>query len=339
MTRETHHHATTECQRCGGRATLFLCQRHIASLRTLLLELPWWLDRLTETAVGQTRMSDNGGRKSARRTDLDGEKPLAACIEELPEGDDLDKARRERERHALAVALAAGGCNANASELLAQVAGSLAYWVQVLCEDRGLPTPALPAGRTYGRPAAKWLATYVEAIAAHPEADAIFADIETHHEDIVATVNRPIHRMFLGTCPTWNDERNAYCGRRLRAPADAVEVHCSRCRATHNVTRLLMAQLSDAEREPVEFDELVRINNCLPEGYGVPARTLRFWRQSDALRPRGWLRPDGHRGIARHGDGDAPLYSWADVRKLRDSRVQKSATGASAHQRNTPSVT
>jgi hypothetical protein len=46
----------TECQRCGGRATLFLCPRCESHLDKLLRELPWWLERLTETAVGATRL-------------------------------------------------------------------------------------------------------------------------------------------------------------------------------------------------------------------------------------------------------------------------------------------
>ena len=324
----------SDCQRCGGHAQTYLCARCEKTIAQVLADLPWWLDRLTETAVGQTRMSDNGGRRSARRTDLDGEKTLAACIEELPPGDDLDKARKARERHALAVALASGGCNARASELLAEIDDSLGYWMRTLCEDRGLEVPNLPAGRSLGRGKARWLRKHLSAIVTSPSAGDIAMDIETHLEDIVEAVNRPRHILFLGLCPTWDDDRNTTCGRRLRAAQEAIEVHCRACAATHNVNRLLMGQLSDAEREPMQFDELVRINNCLPEGYGVPARTLRFWRQTKALRPRGWLRADGHRGITRHSPDDVPLYSWADVKRLRDARRQEKATGASAHRRN-----
>jgi hypothetical protein len=321
----------SECQRCAGKAQNFLCAHCERALGQSLADLPWWLDRLTETATGQTRMADNGGRRAARKVDLDGEKPLAECIETLPPGDDLDKARKQREKHALAVALATGGCNARASDLLAEISDSLGYWMRVLCEERGRDVPRLGAGVTYGRLRAKWLRKHLGAIVTSTSAGDIAMDIDTHIEDIVVVVNRPTHVLFLGLCPTWDDDRNATCGRRLRAPADAVEVYCHRCRTTHNVTRLLMAQLSDAERELQTFDELARINSCLPDGYGVPARTLRFWRQTEVLKPRGWLRPDGHRGIGRHAENDVALFSWSDVKKLRDSRKQRTATGATAH--------
>ena len=329
----------TKCQRCDAKSpNAFLCQRCERTIAGLLADMPWWLNRLVETATGQTRMADTGGRRSARRKDLDGETPLAECIERFPDDTetDLDKARAARAKAALAHALAAGRVNAKASELLGAIDDSLRYWVKELCDSRGVPYTRSPLARATapGSEYATWLRVHVASISASELAGDIAMDIETHLDDIVAAVNRPVHVMFLGACPTWIEDRNTTCGRRLRAPQDAIEVHCRACAATHNVNRLLMGQLSDAKREPVAFDELVRINSCLPDGYGIPARTLRWWRQSDALKPRGWLRADGHRGITRHNPDDVPLYSWSDVEKLRDSKRQKGATGASAHKRN-----
>ena len=329
----------TECQRCAAKSpNAFLCQRCERTIAQVLADLPWWLNRLVETATGQTRMADTGGRRSARRKDLDGETPLAECIEKFPDDTetDLAKARAARAKAALAHALAAGRVNAKASELLGAIDDSLRYWVKELCDARGVAYARSPLARATapGSEYATWLRVHITAVSASEFAGDIAMDIETHHDDIVEAVNRPRHVLFLGLCPTWDDDRHSTCGRRLRAPQDAIEVHCRRCNHTHNVNRLLMGQLSDAEREPLPFDELVRINNCLPEGYGIPPRTLRFWRQTETLKPRGWLRADGHRGITRHHPDDVPLYSWADVRKLRDSRPQKTATGASAHRRD-----
>ena len=300
--------------------------------------MPWWLNRLVETATGQTRMADTGGRRSARRKDLDGETPLAECIERFPDDTetDLDKARAARAKAALAHALAAGRVNAKASELLGAIDDSLRYWVKELCDSRGVPYTRSPLARATapGSEYATWLRVHVASISASELAGDIAMDIETHLDDIVAAVNRPVHVMFLGACPTWIEDTNKTCGRSLRAPQGSVEVFCRNCQTTHNVNRLIMGQLSDAERKPQPFDELLRINSRLPEGYGIPRTTLLYWRDSSALKPRGWLRSDGHRGIAQHHPDDTPLYSWADVQALRDSRKQKTATGATAHNRN-----
>ena len=200
----------SECRRCGGSAqNSFLCSRCIDEVKCTLAELPWWLGRLTEAAVGQTLMSDNGGRKSAPRRDLDGEKSLAECIEPLPVDGDLNKARRERERLALAHALATGGVNAKASELLGEIADTLGYWCRVLCEARGVSYTA-PRPRpwrdthgnmhfpAYGHAHARWLAGHIDSIAASEDAEDITADIlgrdrkrRSMIEQIQSVINRP----------------------------------------------------------------------------------------------------------------------------------------------------
>lgn len=331
----------TECRRCGGKAQLYLCQRCTTTLQRTLTDLPWWLNRLTEAAVGQTRMSDNAGRKSAARRDLDGETPLAACIEPFPDTSetDLERARRQRQRVALAHALAAGGINARASELLGQIADSLAYWVKELCDSRGVDyTPPVMASErltALGTAHAAWMARHVGAIAASELAEDICGDVEGHLDDIVRIVNRPVPIRTLGKCPTWIDGRDGQpgqpCGRQLRAPAEDSEVYCARCKATHSVNRLLLARFAEAERELLTFDRLCKVNRMQPEGFQVPLRTLQQWRKTGALPPRGWMRPGGLRGIAWHGDDDQPLYLWADVRMLRSKRPQADTTGAAAH--------
>ena len=327
----------TDCHRCGGKAhNAFLCSPCQAHLRKLLTEMPWWLDRLTETAIGQTRMSDNGGRRSAPRKSLDGETPIAACIEPFPNPreTDLERARRARAKAALAHALASGGINAHASELLAEVADSLGYWMRVLCEARGITPPRLGASPVLGGLAAKWLAANIGAVALSEDAGDIATDIECRQDDIVRMVNRPIPIRFLGKCPSWiqdqPDQPDGPCGATLRAPDDAIEVQCRHCRNTHNVNWLMLATMDDCERTRVTWDMICRINRMQPPEWRVAERTLRHWRESDALKPRGWRRRDGRDGLARHGDDDEPLFLWSDVRKLRIAKPQKASTGAAA---------
>lgn len=327
----------TECQRCGAKAhNAYICPKCEQTAKRLLLELPWWLDRLTEAAVGQTRMSDNGGRKSARRRDLDGEAPLAACIELLPAGeDDLDKARKARERTALAHALAAGGVNARASELLAEVADALRYWIKVLCEARNaVYTPHRGANvHSLGSGEALWLAGNVAAISASEDAGEIIGDIEAHHDDIVRVVNRPVRMMNLGPCPTWDERANRTCGVTLRTTQDSIEVHCPRCKRTHTCNRLLLERMDEAERTKLTFEEVLRVNLDQPAEWQIAPRTLRHWRSTGVLRAHQWRRADGRLGLTQHGDDDVPLYLWADVKRLQLRKPQKAATGAAAHER------
>ena len=282
-------------------------------------------------------MSDNAGRKTARRRDLDGDTELAACIEPLPKvkDDDLERARREREKVALRHALATGGINARASELLAEIADSLGYWCRVLCEERGetyTPWRLRNRSTVLGQNHAEWLRWHLHSIAASESADEIAGDVDGHRGSIIALVNRPIRIMKLGECPTWDSERNATCGVDLHAPQDAVEVWCRRCRSTHNCHRLMLALMDAAEREVHPWAAILKINRNLPDDYKIAERTLQHWRTTGLLRPHQWQREDGRRGITQRGEKDVALYSWADVKRLQRRKPQKLKTGAAAHQ-------
>lgn len=308
----------TECRQCGAKSNnAFLCGRCTDKLRDILAAMPWWLDRLTETAIGQTRMSDNAGRKSAARRDLDGDAELAACIEMLPaREEDLEKARRMREKAALAHALATGGINAKASELLATIADSLGYWTRVLCEQRGADVPTLPAGPAKGASLAAWLAINSAAIALSEDAADIAGDIAGHMDDIIKTINRPQRWWALGECPTQIDDREE-CGTELRAPAETEEVQCRKCGTRHNVHRLLLARKADAEKNLMTRRQLIRYNRELPAEFQVAPRTLRHWLQTGRLC-----------ACSGDDDDDDPLYSWVDVQMLVLAKPQILPTGA-----------
>ena len=291
----------TECGRCGAKAhNAFLCRECILTAQTILADLPWWLDRLNETATGQTRMTDNAGRKSAKRKDLDGDTELAACIELLPKADDLEKARKARQKQSLAHAVSTGGVNLRASELLAEIADSLSYWCRVLCEQRGLDYTPSPLPATHGANHANWLRVNVGAIAGYEDAADIVGDLETHLEDIVKVINRPIRWWHLGPCPGWRDDQP--CLKELRVPAESEEVHCRRCKHTHTVQLLLLAKKAEAEANTMTRKQLTRYNRELPAEFQVPPRTLQHWLDTGRL-------------TATETEGD-PLYSWMDVRLL-----------------------
>jgi hypothetical protein len=291
-----------ECLKCGGRAqNSYLCRQCITTVQTTLADLPWFLEKLNETATGQTRMTDNVGRKSARRKDLDGDTDLAACIELLPKADDLDKARQARQNAALAHALATGGVNARASQLLATIADSLGYWCRVLCEIRGLNYTPSPLPRTPGANHARWLRVNIGAVATYDDAADIIGDIEGHLEDIVKIVNRPIRWWHLGPCPGWRDDEP--CLTELRVPEESEEVHCRRCKNTHTVQLLLLARKAEAEQKHMSRRELTRYNRELPAEFQIPPRTLQHWLDSGRLAAC----------VELAGD---PLYSWVDVRLL-----------------------
>ena len=325
----------TECRRCGGKAQMFLCPKCETGLLEILTDLPWWLNRLTETALGQTRMSDNGGRKSARRRDLDGEKSLAECIEQLPDDDDLEKARAKREKRALAHALATGGVNARASELLAEIADGLVFWCRVLCEARGMTYEPPPSRGALGANHALWLKRHVDAITASEDAGDIAADIlgrdKKRHsliDQIGRVINRPLRWWKLGQCPTpirvegpaqaGRPYPTTACGAELGALQDVKEIRCRECRATHNVHRLLWSRKSEAEAEPMTERELLRYNRDLPPEFQVPPRTLQHWLTTGRLCACG------------NSAGD-PLYSWIDVRLLVMRRPQMGQAGGGGH--------
>lgn len=313
-----------ECQRCGSKSQLFLCPTCTAKVQRQLNEMPWWLNRLTEAACGQTKMSDNGGRRSTPRTGIKGEALLAECIESFPNEreEDLERARRQRAQTALAHALAAGGVNPRASELLATIVDSLQYWVKDLCDSRGIQYEPLrfrgskfigplqlgevrkSRPKSAGADYALWMAEYISAIASSEYADDIVGDIEGHMADIEKAVNRPIPTRYL-KCQTWMEDQRQVCGMDLRAKADDIEVFCRKCRATHNVNRLQLLMREALEREMLTVKQILDYNRTLPEEFRVNERRLRRWRQNNKLQPCGFR------------EGGEPMYRWADVQRLK----------------------
>lgn len=133
----------TKCKRCERATDLFVCKACISELRKRLADLPWWLDRLTETAVGQANLGD-GARKGEGRDVLHGDDTLVSHVEPFPRDKDTaptPKDHRDRHQAALWHALALGRVNGRASDELDRIGNALSTTIRDMCETRGIEVP------------------------------------------------------------------------------------------------------------------------------------------------------------------------------------------------------
>lgn len=312
----------TECKRCERKCQLFICNTCIESLRTQLRELPWWLDRLAETALGQVKLSD-GGRRTSRRNVLHGDDSLASHIEPLRackcDGDclcDLRKARRKRQYDALSHALAAGRINPRASHTYDKVHNTLGTWVRDICETRGVEIPVLNTASAM----ALWLAKHVQAVASQDDADLFCDEVVDTQRAIERIINRPPPHRSIGPCitdPAPDDvldkrrEAGDYqtrCNAELSAPHKAKSVTCPQCKAVHEDVEAVVSQ-NFHEMGSMNFTIRQLIDVVLPKlGELVPKRTLERWIE------HGWLEVRGN------DEKGANMVRLNDVRELRESR-------------------
>lgn len=306
-----------KCQRCERECRdAFLCQSCSNHIREILRELPWWLDRLLESSVGQVRMGD-GGRNP--KPELHGEDLVTD--------------------HALTIAQAAamGRANTAASRLYARAHNTLATWIRDICESRGIDyrmqimesnfigpmaeyqqrrAPRKDPGtlETSGThtPMALWLAKHAPAIAMHEAAGECANDIEDLRLAVERAVNRREAPMFCGLCPNevaddhakdCDKEHPHECGTRLEARKKAANVTCPSCKATHDVETLQRKIFEDNADYGYTSGEIHTVMNAM--GMSIGESTLRRWIAQRALLPMNW-----HSGT--------PRYHLDDVRKLRE---------------------
>lgn len=303
----------SQCQACAGRATLYLCQVCTNQLRALLGSLvtgpevngrptSGLLEDLTDVVLKRTKIGSSTGHRKRGDT-----------VPGLYEPD-VENGRATRQ--------------GEAATLLGAINNGLSTIARDLCETRSQDAPKLlPTGM------ARWLATNVGAIASDESAGQWHGEILGYVKRIERITDRPARRVWLGPCPTWNDQTRRACAADLYAPEDAIETHCRACRTTHNTNRLKLLQQNDIEREPLTWDQVLNANKWQPDEYRISERTLRNWRNTGRLKPRGWLRPNGRHGGTQHGLDDQPLYRWADIRRLRAEKPQRTDTGGAAHKR------
>lgn len=319
----------SDCKRCERKCQLFICNVCIDGLRTQLRELPWWLDRLAETALGQVKLSD-GGRRTSRRNVLHGDDSLASHIEPLRackcEGNcecDLGKARRRRQHDALAHALAAGRINSRASREFDKVRNTLGTWVRDICETRGVEVPILNTPSSM----ALWLTKHVHAVAAQEDADQFCDEVIDTQRSIERIINRPPPHRSLGPCVTdpapdevlekrrQQGDYQTRCNLELSAGQKAKSVTCPQCKVTHeDIESVVRKNLDDMGGMNFTIRQLIDV--VLPKlDEPVPQRTLERWINC------GWLEV---RGVDERG---ANMVRLNDVRYLRDSRPRNRRAG------------
>lgn len=318
---------SNKCEICSARARLFVCKDCSAKLHDKLTRLahgPTVRGRITQglladladVVLKRTRLGTGSGHR--KKGD---ELPVLY----LPDGTRRVKDKETGEMVDTTILSPQG----RAGQLLGSARNSLTTIIRDLCEHRGLQSPALDELAAM----ADWLAGHTHAIACDPAAKVWYVEIDALVVNIERTVDRPVKRTWLIDCPTWDDAVGKACGTPLFATEDAIEVYCRTCRTTHSCSRMKLLRQSDLERERLTWDWLLKANNLQDVGFRVPLRTLQKWRQDGSLKPRGWLRPDGGRGDDEHTEDDEPLYLWSDVRKLRERKPQKAATGGAVHRR------
>jgi len=295
-----------ECQRCGAKSIdAFLCRLHATDLKRHLSELAGsldiktgrattgWIENLADSAQGQARI----GRDNGRRSRSDSEAPLRF--------------------------------NEKASTLLRQVHGTLARWVQDLCESRGVEYRPVKFVRldlvgplriqelrgvrysSHGADLALWLEIHVAAILGSEDAGMCLDELESSIGAIKAAVDRPPDMREVGECPSHLDD-GTICANYLRADRDAVEVTCPECGVSHNVDRVVDASLSRADHMPWTSEAIMEIVD--QHGLRLSPRTWRDWRKMGVVKPCLWQRADGSIGIGKQNLDDVPLYRLSDVR-------------------------
>ncbi len=292
----------TQCQVCQGRSTLYLCPQCTQTLKGNLTKLaqgpevngrstPGLLANLADVEIKHTRMGGGSGHR--KRGD---EMPA-------PFEPDTEKGRATKQ--------------GEASRLLADARNILSTTIRDLCESRGVEVPQLAKTAHM----AVWLAASVHAIACDESADRVWVDVDGLVRRVERVLDRPTPIEMLGFCATELDPGKP-CGTALRAPRDAIEVRCRKCRTTRRCDTVRAMSQSDAKRKLITWEQVLDTNKLQPDDWRVKERTLRHWRLTGALKIREYLRPDGSHGFNRRSDDDRPLYKWDDVERLR-SQVPK----------------
>jgi hypothetical protein len=298
------------CRVCDSPTQLFLCRRHADDLRDMLTALAHGptvngrptqglLNNLADVVLGRTRMGGGSGHRKR------GDERPALWEPDTEQGRQTPQGRAETLLHA--------------------ARNTLTTITRDLCEHRGITPPDVVSLTQI----AMWLAHNVHAVACDEAAGQWWAEVSALTTGIERAVDRPNRRVWLGACPTWDEQSRTVCGVSLWAPQDAIEITCRQCHQAHNCDRLRLLTQGDLRRAKITWEQVRNANRVQPDGYRVPERTLRHWRVTGRLRVRGWLRPDGSHGIAHHTPEDEPLYSWPDVERLRSSARHATRSGIS----------
>jgi hypothetical protein len=327
-----------ECYCCSARSTLYLCARCIEELKAQLISLArgpklnskptsGLLDALVDVELKRTRLGNGSGhRKKGDEMPILFTPHTGKMVKDKKTGEDTD-----------VPILSPQG---NAAMLINQAGNTLSTIVRDLCESRGIdvmrafrvvpadfPGPLMPGWKRAGRcwsptnaEMALWLSGAVHAIACDESAGQWRAEIDSLVRAIQRVIDRPVKIELLGLCITQMDNRKT-CDTALRAPEDAIEVRCPKCRTVRRCDTVRAQGQGDAKRAFITWDRVLKTNKLQPEGWRVDERKLRDWRATGVIKIHRYLWPDGKTmTIHRHSADDSPLYRWGDIEQLRSQK-------------------
>lgn len=327
-----------QCQSCSATTDLYICPRCVEELRAQLRSLAHGpevngrptaglLDNLADVVLKLTKLNANGGhRKKGDELPVPYLPDVGKMVKDKKTGEETDEP-----------VLSPQG---RASQLLTQARNTLGTQVRDLCEHRGIDVmrafrvvpadmvgPLMPGWRrapispwVVSMPeAADWLALHVHAMACDDSAGQWRAEIDVLVRAIKRTIDRPVRYELLGLCITQVDGSRT-CDAALRAPEDAIEVRCPKCRTVRRCDTVRAQGQSDAKRTLITWEQVLETNKLQPDGWRVHERTLRDWRATGIIPIRGYLGPDGTNWIHRHSEDDQPLYKWGDVEQRRSQK-------------------
>lgn len=291
---------STQCQICtAATPNTFLCSPHVAELKASLIALTTGpevngrrteglLAALADVANKQTRIGSGSGHRKKG--------------DEMPGlyEPDTEKGRRTKQ--------------GEASQLLDAAQNTLSTIIRGLCEDRGVIAPMLDTAAM-----AEWLAGSVRTIGLDEDAGRIWTDVDSLRRRIVRIIDRPTRFELLGLCTTQVNGAKT-CDTALRAPEDAIEVRCPKCRIVRRCDIVRRMGQADARKALITWTQLLETNRRQPDGWRVHERKLRDWRNTGVIKVHEFLRPDGSHGLHRRSESDQPLYKWGDVEQLRSQK-------------------
>lgn len=339
------------CEACGAAwQSSYVCQSCEIQLGNWLAMFgPQWIDgrrciglleALEDESIGRTAKDSAARWIRSEPFHLDGD---AHPIEPLPDPDpdsdepDLDKAREDRANRLRRRLLRTGKVNEAASDRLAEITKTLRLWATALAKThRTVINPMNPL-RVTATDYASWLSVNTRLIVQDEDAGHFYRTIKNHVRAAERMVDLPDPPMGLGECPTVINDKHGKrnCATELAAMRGAEHVTCPSCKETYKVEKLLILLINDADNKRFTWKELAELLRKLPPDERPNPRTLREWRASGRLKPCGYLRPDGFRGVTRQTDLDEPEYKFSDVRKLHAEKPQQVTTGAAAHTKAT----
>lgn len=325
-----------ECQSCSAPTTLWLCPRCVQELRAQLVSLAHGpevngrvtaglLEDLGDVVLKMTKLGDGGGHR--KKGD---EMPI-------PYIPDATKRVRNKETGEM-VDTTVLSLQGNASRLMAQARNTLTTQVRGLCESRGVDVmrafrvvpadmvgPLMPGWRRVAdwSPSmpemADWLALHAHAMACDENAGIWRREIESLVRSIRRVIDKPVRYELLGLCITQVNGRKT-CDTALRAPEDAIEVRCPKCRTVRRCDTVRAQGQSDARRAYITWDQVLETNRLQPDGWRVDERKLRDWRATGVIKIHRYQGADGNETIHRHSEDDKPLYRWGDIEQLRSQK-------------------